>query len=114
MASPVVRVLVMAPQLGPDLTYVSEVDARVDVLDGNLAFGAELVEQGRARGPSPTGAPFLEERDQLLGGRRRLVGRLSRPAPAGSPSSVPPLGAPHAGRRVESSSIRSLDVRRCR
>jgi glyoxylate/hydroxypyruvate reductase A len=88
MASPVVRVLVMAPSLGPDLTYVSEVDARVDVLDGNRAFGAELVEQGHARGPLATGAPLLEERNQLLGDADvLLVGypvppRLVRRAPS--------------------------------
>ena len=67
MASPVVKVLVMAPNLGPDLTYVSDVDSRVDVLDGNRAFGAELIEQGHVPGPVPTGAPLPEERDQLLG-----------------------------------------------
>lgn len=66
MASSSVKVLVMAPQLGPDLSYVSEVDARVRVLDGNLVFGAELVEQGRASGPIPTGAPSRAERDRIL------------------------------------------------
>jgi phosphoglycerate dehydrogenase-like enzyme len=67
MASPSVKVLVMAPQLGPDLAYVSGVDPRVDVLDGNLAFGAELIDQGRRSGPLSTGAPSPEDRDRLLG-----------------------------------------------
>ena len=88
MASPVVKVLVMAPNLGPDLTYVSDVDSRVDVLDGNRAFGAELIEQGHVPGPVPTGAPLPEERDQLLGDAEvLLVGypvppRLVRRAPS--------------------------------
>ncbi len=56
----------MAPHLGSDLAYVAEVDARVEVLDGNQAFRAELVEQGCASGPVPSGAPPNVERDRLL------------------------------------------------
>jgi len=61
------KILVMAPHLGRDLGYVAEVDARVEVLDGNAALGAELVEQGQAPGPAPADAPSKEERDWLLG-----------------------------------------------
>jgi phosphoglycerate dehydrogenase-like enzyme len=67
MASRLVRVLVMAPHLGADLSYVADVDRRLEVLDGNRAFPAELIEQGQASGPAPPGAPSRAERDRLLG-----------------------------------------------
>lgn len=38
----VVNVVVMAPALGPDLSYISAVDPRVRVIDANKAAGAEL------------------------------------------------------------------------
>src|SRR5215469_16462197 len=38
----VVNVVVMAPALGPDLSYVSAVDARVRVIDANNATGPEV------------------------------------------------------------------------
>lgn len=38
----VVNVVVMAPALGPDLSYVSAVDSRVRVIDANKAEGEEL------------------------------------------------------------------------
>jgi phosphoglycerate dehydrogenase-like enzyme len=38
----VVNVVVMAPALGPDLTYVAAVDPRVRVIDANKADGEEL------------------------------------------------------------------------
>jgi D-2-hydroxyacid dehydrogenase (NADP+) len=38
----VVNVVVMAPALGPDLSYVPAVDHRVRVIDANKAAGAEL------------------------------------------------------------------------
>jgi phosphoglycerate dehydrogenase-like enzyme len=38
----VVNVVVMAPALGPDLSYISAVDPRVRVIDANKADGAEL------------------------------------------------------------------------
>jgi D-2-hydroxyacid dehydrogenase (NADP+) len=38
----VVNVVVMAPALGPDLSYVSAVDPRVRVIDANKSDGAEL------------------------------------------------------------------------
>ncbi|MBO0834232.1 MAG: D-2-hydroxyacid dehydrogenase [Actinobacteria bacterium] len=38
----VVNVVVMAPALGPDLSYASAVDQRVRVIDANHAAGAEL------------------------------------------------------------------------
>lgn len=38
----VVNVVVMAPALGPDLSYVSEVDPRVRVIDANKAQGEQL------------------------------------------------------------------------
>lgn len=67
MADGVVNVLVMAPNFGSDLSYVAELDPLVQVLDGNQAFGAELVDQGLAPGPLPPGAPTRAERDRLLG-----------------------------------------------
>jgi len=38
----VVNVVVMAPALGPDLSYVSAVDSRVRVVDANKAAGADV------------------------------------------------------------------------
>src|SRR5262245_57604229 len=38
----VVNVVVMAPVLGPDLSYVSAVDSRVRVIDANKASGEKL------------------------------------------------------------------------
>jgi phosphoglycerate dehydrogenase-like enzyme len=66
MAAQQVSVLVMAPRLGSDLRYVAEVDPRVEVLDGNQAYRAELVDQGLAPGPMPPPGPSRTERDQLL------------------------------------------------
>jgi phosphoglycerate dehydrogenase-like enzyme len=66
MAPAAVKVLVMAPHLGSDLGYVTGIDPRVEVLDGNRAFRAELVEQDRAPGPVPSGGPSRVERDRLL------------------------------------------------
>src|SRR5260370_25519512 len=66
MAAGAVKGLVMAPHLGLDLGYVAEIDPRVEVLDGNRAFRAELVEQDRAPGPLPSGGPSRVERDRLL------------------------------------------------
>lgn len=56
----------MAPHLGSDLGYIRAVDPRVEVLDGNRAFQAELIEQERAPGPMPPNAPARAERDRLL------------------------------------------------
>jgi glyoxylate/hydroxypyruvate reductase len=61
-----VKVLVMAPHLGSDLEYVTQVDPGVEVLDGNSAFTAELVEQNQMPGPIPPGAPSRTDRDRLL------------------------------------------------
>ena len=47
MASGRVKVVVMAPHLGSDLRFVGDVDERIESVDGNRAFRAELVEQGR-------------------------------------------------------------------
>jgi phosphoglycerate dehydrogenase-like enzyme len=66
MAAAAVKVLVMAPHLGSDLGYVAEIDPRVEVLDGNRAFRAELVEKDRAPGPLPSRGPSRVERDRLL------------------------------------------------
>lgn len=60
------RVLVMAPQLGADLGFVTSVDPRVEVLDGNAAFAAELAEHGLGREPAPRDPPSPAERDALL------------------------------------------------
>jgi phosphoglycerate dehydrogenase-like enzyme len=61
-----IKVLVMAPHLGSDLGYIRAVDPRVEVLDGNRAFQAELIEQERAPGPLSPDAPAKAERDRLL------------------------------------------------
>jgi phosphoglycerate dehydrogenase-like enzyme len=66
MTASQIKVLVMAPHLGADHAYISQVDPRVEVLDGNRAFRAELVEQKRAAGPIPPDAPSKEQRDRLL------------------------------------------------
>src|ERR1700730_3377093 len=66
MAAAAVKVLVMAPHLGPDLAYVAEVDPRVEVLDGNRAFAAELAEQGVGRDPVAVLGSSRDERDRLL------------------------------------------------
>jgi phosphoglycerate dehydrogenase-like enzyme len=79
MGSAAVKVLVMAPHLGSDLTYVAEVDPRVDVLDGNPAFGAELVAQNLSSGPMPAGAPDSAARDRLLAEAEVLL--LGYPVP---------------------------------
>ena len=64
-----VNVLVMAPILGDDLSFVAEVDPRVRVLDGNAAYAAELEAQG-ARSLTQTGPvgdlPSVDERNALL------------------------------------------------
>ena len=69
----------MAPHLGSDLTYVAEVDPRVEVLDGNRALGAELVEQNLSSGPLPADAPSKGERDRLLSQAEVLL--LGYPVP---------------------------------
>jgi phosphoglycerate dehydrogenase-like enzyme len=66
MASRVVKVLVMAPHLGADLAYIADVDPCIEVLDGNTAFRAELIEQGQASSPLPRDAPSRPERDRLM------------------------------------------------
>ena len=81
-----VTVLVMAPWLGADLSYVA-IDPRVVVVDGNAAFASELHDE------TPDGrAPAVEvpraERDRLLGEAevilvgypvpRSIVGRAPR------------------------------------
>ena len=51
MAAAAVKVLVMAPHLGPDLGYVAEIDPRVEVLDGNRASEwSAMVPVGRPPG----------------------------------------------------------------
>src|SRR5437764_609513 len=62
-----VKILVMAPHLGSNLDYIAAVDRTVEVLDGNQALGAELVDQGLHPGPAPPGAPSNVERDRMLG-----------------------------------------------
>ena len=64
-----VNVLVMAPRLGTDLSFVTDVDSRVRVVDGSAAYAAELEAQGihslashTHRGPVPP----PQERDALL------------------------------------------------
>jgi phosphoglycerate dehydrogenase-like enzyme len=93
MGSPVVKVLVMAPQLGPDLTYVTDVDPRVSVLDGNQAFRTELIEQGRSPGPVPTGAPSRQERERLLADAEVLL--IGYPVPPRLADRAPSLRWAH-------------------
>jgi len=59
-----VAVLVMAPSLGKDLSYVA-IDPRVVVLDGNAAVASELHEEGGGS-PAPDVEVPREERDRLL------------------------------------------------
>ena len=66
----IVNVLVMAPNLGRDLSFIAEVAPHVRVLDGNAAFAAELKAEGTTRtitGNLASGdLPSLEERNALL------------------------------------------------
>ncbi len=66
MVSGRVKVVVMAPHLGSDLSFVAEVDDRIEAMDGNRTFRAELVEQGRVPGPMPADAPARADRDRVL------------------------------------------------
>jgi glyoxylate/hydroxypyruvate reductase len=66
VASGAVKVLVMAPHLGSDLGYIRAVDPRIEAVDGNRAFQAELIDQQLAPGPLPPNAPTSAERDRLL------------------------------------------------
>jgi phosphoglycerate dehydrogenase-like enzyme len=63
----------MAPHLGADLGYVLAVDPRVEVLDGNVMLGAELIEQGQRPGAMPPNSPSRAERDRLLSGADVLL-----------------------------------------
>jgi glyoxylate/hydroxypyruvate reductase len=63
------NVLVMAPMLGRDLSWLSDVDPRVQVLDGNDAFLAEQREtpvDARFHTPTARELPSRDERDALL------------------------------------------------
>ena len=64
-----VNVLVMAPVLGNDLSFISGVAPQVRVLDGNAVFAAEIAAEGSraslrelSSGPSP----LIEERNALF------------------------------------------------
>ena len=64
-----INVLVMAPVLGSDLSFISDVDPQVRVLDGNAAFAAELEAEGSRTisGELSSGKlPSIEERNALL------------------------------------------------
>jgi phosphoglycerate dehydrogenase-like enzyme len=93
MGSAPVKVLVMAPHLGSDLTYVAEVDPRVAVLDGNRALSAELVEQKLSSGPLPADAPSQGERDRLLSQAEVLL--LGYPVPPRLADRAPSLAWVH-------------------
>jgi phosphoglycerate dehydrogenase-like enzyme len=85
----VVKVLVMAPHLGSDLNYVGDVDERVEVLDGNPAFQAEIIQQGCIPGPLADDAPVATERNRLLAQAEvLLVGYPVPPQLAGRASSL--------------------------
>ncbi len=66
-----VTVLVMAPNLGADLSYVS-IDPRVVVRDGNAALASEIHDED-LRGRPPAVDVSREERDRLLGDADVLV-----------------------------------------
>lgn len=66
-----VAVLVMAPLLGADLSYVA-IDPRVVVLDGNAAFAGEVRDE-HPNGPAPTVEIPKAERARLLGEADVLV-----------------------------------------
>lgn len=76
-----VKVLVMAPQLGADLGYVAAVDPRIEVLDGNAAFAAELAELAGSSGAGSGTGPTREERDALLAEAEVLL--VGFPVPRG-------------------------------
>jgi phosphoglycerate dehydrogenase-like enzyme len=63
----------MAPHLGTDLSYVTDVDPRIDALDGNRVLSAELAEQGQRAGPVPADSPSKRERDRMLAGADVLL-----------------------------------------
>jgi phosphoglycerate dehydrogenase-like enzyme len=93
MAAGTVKVLVMAPHLGGQLAYVAGVDPRIEVLDGNGAFRAELVAQDRVPGPMPAGAPSRAERDRLLAAAEVLL--VGYPVPPRLASRAPSLRWAH-------------------
>jgi phosphoglycerate dehydrogenase-like enzyme len=66
-----VKVLVMAPMLGADLSYAA-IDPRVVVLDGNAAFASEVYDEN-PHGRPPATEVSREERDRLLGEAEVLV-----------------------------------------
>lgn len=86
------KVLVMAPHLGRDLAYVERVDPRVEVLDGNDAFLAELADHAMGP-PAPAGGPSPAERDALLAQADVLL--VGFPVPPGIPSRAPRLAWIH-------------------
>jgi phosphoglycerate dehydrogenase-like enzyme len=105
MSAAVVKVLVMAPHLGDDLAFVSNVHPRVEVLDGNRAFGAELVEQGLLPGPVRSDAPPREERDRLLADGEVLL--LGFPVPLRLVDRMPSLRWAHHTQAGVSNLLRS-------
>ncbi len=65
----IVNVLVMAPILGEDFSFISDVAPHIRVLDGNAAYAAELEAEGTRTiaGELSSGTlPSLEERNALL------------------------------------------------
>jgi phosphoglycerate dehydrogenase-like enzyme len=63
------NVLVMAPMFGRDLSWVSDIDPRVQVIDGNDAFLAEQRDtqvSARFHSPEARELPSRDERDALL------------------------------------------------
>jgi phosphoglycerate dehydrogenase-like enzyme len=101
----VVKVLVMAPHLGSDLSYVTDIDPTVEVLDGNTALGAELVEQGQHPGPLPAAAPSRTERDRLLAEADVLL--LGYPVPSRLIDRAPSLRWAHHTQAGVSNLLRS-------
>jgi phosphoglycerate dehydrogenase-like enzyme len=93
MVSGRVRVVVMAPHLGSDLEFVSDVDSHVEVVDGSRTFRAELVEQGRVSGQMPHDAPSRAERDRLLAEAEVLL--LGFPVPPRLADRMPSLRWAH-------------------
>jgi phosphoglycerate dehydrogenase-like enzyme len=83
-----VNVLVMAPMLGADLSYVADIDPRIVVLDGNDAFVADRRTEGEGAGPAAGG-----EADALLARADVLV--LGYPVPAHVAGRAPRLRWAH-------------------
>src|SRR3984957_9168782 len=85
-----VNVAVIAPILGEDLSFVSDVDPRVRVLDANFAAPGRRARPGGQARPQPDGSALLAE--MLAKAEVLLVGY---PVPAGLAARSPRLAWAH-------------------